>query len=240
MDDPTRHLVEPSPPDDSVGNGYVNPTAILDYASPTAWLNSAIEGLTDFDVLGTLVQPLAGDWERIGKYGDALKHMSECLGEMAVQTQSHASELTASWHGNASDSAFQYFSSTSTAMSRYADLLVHAAQQYKALALGVWQVAESLKGILQNLCDQALVALIEIAAGTALAETGVGAVVGYSLAALQIMKIVDTIADAGKKIQIAWIAIDLFFSTLLGVFKEFGDLGSIPTPTIAYHHPMVS
>lgn len=239
-DDPTRHLVPPVAPPERVADGYANATQILDYVSPTAWLNAAIEGMTGFDVLETLIQPLAGDWERIGRYGDALGRISDCLGEMAIEVQTHAVEMSRQWTGNASDAAFAYFSDTATALSRHATVLQTADERYTALALDVWHLSQQLQGLVQSICDQAALALIEMAAGTLLIETGIGAVAGYSLAALQIASILRTIARAAVIIQAAHTAIDVSFAGLTGVLKDFGDLGSIPLPARAYANPIAA
>lgn len=239
MEDPGRHLVPPVAPQEQAADGYVNITQFLDYASPTAWLNEAIEAMTGFDVLETVVKPFAGDWERFGAYGDALHHISECLGEMAVQVQAHTSLLGSQWTGNAADGAYFYFSNMATSLSRHAKEVERAHAKYTELALDMWHIAEQVKGILQAVCDLGLVALAEIAAGTALAETGVGAVVGYALAALTIAKIVERISEAAIVVQTANAIIDLFFAGVAEIVKDLGDLGSIPTPRVPYQNPMV-
>lgn len=240
MEDPTRHLTPPTAPSERLADGYVNVTQALDYASPTAWLNAAIEGMTGTDVVGTIVRPISGDWERIGRYGDALGHVAACLGDIAIQVQSHALLLGARWTGNASDAAYVYFTDTATSLSRHAVLLQLADRQYTKLALDVWHLSEQLRGLVQSICDQAVVALIEMAAGTALIETGVGTVAGYALAALQVAAIVRTIARASVIIQAAAMVISTGVATLGGILLEFGDLDSVPVPAHAYRSPVVA
>jgi len=238
MDDPTRHLVAATAPPALIADGYVNLTQALDYASPSAWLNAAITGMTGCDVLATLVRPISGDWERIGRYGNAIGHLAQCLGQMAVQVETHAVTLSQGWQGNAADAAYVYFSDTATGLSRHAAVLQGADRQYTQLALGAWHLSQQLQGLLQSICDQAVVVLIEMAAGTALIETGVGALAGYALAALQIANIVRTIAKASVLIQTAHALVDVGFAGLTGLLKDFGDLGGIPVQTHAYHAPI--
>ena len=76
MTDPTRHLAQPIPQDDSIENHFVNLTSFLDYVSLSAWTNEIIEDLTGYDVIGSLIEPFAGDWAAVSTYGDALKKMS--------------------------------------------------------------------------------------------------------------------------------------------------------------------
>lgn len=49
--------------------------------------------------------------------------------------------------------------------------------------------------------DAAVLAGITAAAGTVLVEAGVGAIVGYGLAALEVARIIELIGKAGKIIQ---------------------------------------
>lgn len=237
-DDPTRHLTAAVAPADRIADGYANPVQALDYASPTAWLNTAIADLTGYDVLETLVQPFSGDWERIGRYADALGHIGACLGEMAVQVQAQAVDMTRRWTGNAADAAYVYFSETATSLSRHAAALRTAEKRYKALALDAWQLSQSMQGVLQGICDRALVALIEIAAGTALAETGVGTVAGYALAAVQIAAIVKLIAKASRIVAGAETVIALAFAGISGILMDLGNLSTLPPLDQPYRNPL--
>jgi hypothetical protein len=238
-DDPTRHLTAAVAPAARVADGYANPVQVLDYASPTAWLNTAIADLTGYDVLETLVRPFSGDWERIGRYSDALGHIAACLGEMAVQVQSQTIDMTQRWSGNASDTAYVYFSETATSLSRHAAVLRTAEKRYKALALDAWQLSQGMQGILQGICDRAVVALLEIAAGTALAETGVGTVAGYALAAAQIAAIVKLIARASRIVQSAETVIALGFAGITGALIDLGDLRTLAPLDKPYRNPVV-
>jgi hypothetical protein len=238
-DDPTRHLTTPVPQDESVENGFVNITSFLDYVSPAAWINELIEELTGYDVTGTFVKPLAGDWEAMSTYGDALKKVSLCLGEIAYKVQGNALELDRRWHGNAADSAYLYYSGTAASLSSHAQAVHQAGVQYQKLAVDMWQLAEQAKGLLQAMGDKALLAAAYAAAGTVAAETVVGGMIGYALAAAEVVKILQLINKCSIIVQSANIAIGAFASSLAIIFKEIEDLGGIPTPGAAYDHPMV-
>ncbi|WP_027341543.1 hypothetical protein [Hamadaea tsunoensis] len=240
MDDPTRHLTAPTAPQPTAETGYINLTQLLDYASPTAWLNTAIADMTGRDVLQTVVQPFAGDWARIGEYGDALTHLAACLGDVAVQTEAHAALLTTRWTGNAAEQAFTYFSDVAAGVSRTSAIMSRAAHRYSELALDVWMIATQLQNLLQSICDQAVLALLEMAAGTALVETGIGAVVGYGLATVQIINILKLITKASTIIQSAATAITMAFAFLAALLKEFGDPGQISLPDHAYTGPVAA
>ncbi|GAA1381105.1 hypothetical protein [Catellatospora chokoriensis] len=239
MTDPTRHLTTPVPQDENVDNGFVNITELLDYLSPAAWLNELIEELTGHDVTGTLVKPLAGDWAAISAYGDALKKLSQCFGDIATDVQANTIELDRHWHGNAADSAYLYYSSTAASLSSHAQAVHRAGIQYQKLAVGMWQLAEQLKSFLQQVCDKVLLAAAYAAAGTVAAETVVGGVIGYALAAAEVAKALQLINKCSFIVQTANMAVGGFVSTLRILFKEIEALGDIPTPGAAYDHPMV-
>ncbi len=237
--DPTVHLVAPQPVDDSVSAGFANVTALLDQVSLSAWLNEAIKGATDYDVIGSVVEPFSGDWEKVSTYGSSLANMSQCLRGIAGNVRVTTTDLDFHWNGNAADAAHLYFTATSRSLTMHADALDRAAKQYQALALDVWHFHEALKGLLQSIVDQGLLFLIYAAAGTALCETVIGAVAGYALAAAELAKLLTTINKAARIVQMANMAFQTGFSTLAGILKEIEDLGPIPALGVPYDHPMV-
>lgn len=237
--DPTVHLVTPKPVDESMCEGFINLTSFTDLVSLSAWLNEAIEGLTGVDVIGSMLEPVSGDWEKVSTYGTALANLSDCVRGIANNVDAANTDLDFHWHGNAADAAHLYFTSTSRSLAAHADAIDRAAEQYQKLALDIWHFAEALKGIVQTIVDQALVTLIFMAAGTALLETGVGAVAGYALGAIKLAQLLQTINKGSRVAQAANIAFQVGFSTLVGIFKEIEALGPIPTVGAVYDHPMV-
>src|SRR3954452_25604219 len=110
MGDPTVYLTPPSAPDDSMANGFMNPTDVFNYVSPTAWICTAIEEISGVDIIGKITDFLAGDWEAIWKFGDAMANMAQFMQELGIEIQQGILTLDESWDGNASDAAVMYFS----------------------------------------------------------------------------------------------------------------------------------
>jgi hypothetical protein len=233
MDDPTRHLTQPVPEAVSAEAGFVSPTALFDLLSPSAWLFDIVRALTNVDVLGEFVSPFSGHWTMASAYGDALSKLSLCLGDVSTDVQATATAMDGMWDGNASDAAYLYFAQAAGSLSGHAQALQRASVEYKSLARAMWHLMESMKGLLQTLLDRAARAALYALAGTLTAETGVGAVVGYGLAAYEIAQIlrivarVTLIATAAESIVFGFGA---FVSTATKDVEDVAPLRPISNP----------
>jgi hypothetical protein len=114
-------------------------------------------------------------------------------------------------------------------------------QAYLTMADGVWAVCEALGGIVKGLIDSAIIAGIAAAGGTLTAATGVGALVGYGLAAVEVANIIRLWSDATKLYQSASAAV-LTFRSILD--SHLSDLDAVTLPALpggaGYDHPLVS
>lgn len=237
MDDPTVFLKEPAKPDDSISHGFANPLDLFNYVSPSAWLNAAIEKLTGVDVFGWMTDWVSGDWESLWKFGDAMANLAPCMQQIGINIQTGMLELDASWDGNASDAAYKYFSDLAAATSGQQFPIAKTQESYHKAALGAWQLSNQLGNILQALADKAILAGIAAAAGTALIETGVGAVAGYGAAALIVLDMLQLINDASVIINTAGTVILGLFGGVMDAAYQGGDLTSVPLPANAYSGP---
>lgn len=234
MDDPMIFLREPDGPDDSMTNGFVNPLDLFNYVSPSAWLNAAIEKLTGVDVFGWMTDWLSGDWEKLWKFGDAMANLAQCMQQIGINIQAGMIRLDASWNGNASDAAYQYFSGLAAATSGQQLAIAKTQESYHKAAQGAWQLSNQLGNILQALADKAILAGIAAAAGTALIETGIGAVAGYGVVALIVLDMLALINDASVIINTAGTVILGLFGTVMDAAYQGGGLAAVPLPATAY------
>jgi hypothetical protein len=239
MADPAMFLHEPGKPDDSITNGFVNPIDLFNYVSPSAWLNTVIEKLTGFDVFGWMTDWLSGDWEKLWKFGDAMANLAGCMQQIGIDIQAGMLRLNASWDGNAGDAAFQYFSRLAAATSGQHFAIAKTQESYHRAAQGAWQLSNQLGNIMQALADKAILAGIAAAAGTALIETGIGAVAGYGVAAVIVLDMLTLINDASIIINTAGTVILGLFGTVMDAAYQGGDLTSVPLPASAYAGPGV-
>ena len=237
MDDPTELLTPPEPADQTLTNGYGSPLDAFNYFSPSAWINKGIASLTGFDFIEWATTWLSGDWEALSKFGSAVDNLAQAMQQLGMNVQEGMLKLDPTWEGNANDAAFMYFSELAAAISGQ-QLTLHQCQQgYANAAKGAWQLANQLGNLLQALGDRALLAMISAAAGTATAETGIGAVAGYGIAALLVRDMIKIINDASTIANTVGSVIVGAFGGAVDAFSQGGDLSVIPLPSAAYTVP---
>lgn len=101
----------------------------------------------------------------------------------------------------------------------------------------MWALLDTMTGVLKQLIDKAIIAVIAAAAGTALVETVVGAAVGYGIAALQIIGMLNLI---NRGLVIATSANALIFGfvgLVTTTSNRVGGLNDVHLPRTSYQHP---
>ncbi len=237
MDDPTAYLVSPAPPDDRVTNGFLNPLDAFNYVSPSAWIASAIEKLTGTDPIGWSTECLAGDWQALWKFGDAMGNLARCLQQLGMNIQQGMLTLDASWDGNASDAAYKYFSDLAAAISSQQIPLYNSEQSYHLAARGAWELAGQLGNLIQAIADEAILATVAAAAGTATAETIVGAVGGYAITAIYVTRMLEKINQASQIINTAGTVTLGAFGGVADAAAQVGHLSDVPLPASGFALP---
>ena len=237
MTDPTIYLAAPKAPDDSITNGFLNPLDVFNYVSPAAWVNEAIETAVGFDLIGWCVDWLTGDWEAIWRFGDAMINLAECLQEQGINIQHAALDMDGAWDGNAADAAYLYLSNFATTASGQQIALREIGESYHKAAQGAWLLSAQLGNVIQALADKAIIAGIAFAAGTATAETGIGAVAGYGVAAWQAIEMLQLANKASTIINTGGSVVMGAFGTGVAVGYKGGDLSAVPLPSAAYAPP---
>jgi hypothetical protein len=239
VDEPTRHLVTPQAPEPSVSAGYADPFDFFTILSPTDWIATFLKELTGRDPLGWISSSFMGEWEALAKCGTAYHNLARACQDLGVNIQEGELLLDASWAGNANDAAHAYFCDLASKVSAMQFALDAAADDYADAARGTWLFASQVKNLLEATVDSAVIAAACTAAGTALIETGVGAVVGYGLATLEVARILELLARAGQIIHIAGLAIEGLTGGIMNLADQGGSLASYPLPAAAYDHPSV-
>ncbi|MCO8272866.1 hypothetical protein M1L60_19920 [Actinoplanes sp. TRM 88003] len=237
MSDATRFLVAPSEPDETVTNGFVNPVDIFNYLSPSAWINDIIEKTTGVDIFGLATDTFTGEWGALYRFGDAMGNLAQALQQVGIDIQTGAIDADRTWDGNASDAAYRYFSELAAATSGQQAALYDAAKGYHEAAKGAWQLSNQLGNLLQAIVDKAIIIGISAAAGTVTAETGIGAVAGYGVAAWQAVELVKLVNQASTIINTAGTVIMAAFGGGMTVAGRGGDLSAVPLPQAGYALP---
>jgi hypothetical protein len=237
MTEATQYLVAPAEPDDSVTNGFVNPVDIFNYLSPSAWVNDIIAKTTGIDIFGYATDAFTGEWDALYKFGDALANLAPCLQQIGIDIQRGMLALDQTWDGNAADSAYMYFSNLAAAVSGQQAAFVQAAEGYHRAAKGAWQLSNQLGNILQAVADKAILLGVSAAIGTATAETGIGAVVGYGMAAYQAVELLNLVNEASTIINTAGSVIMAAMGGGMDAFSQGADFSAVPLPSTPYTQP---
>ncbi|OJF12583.1 WXG100 family type VII secretion target [Couchioplanes caeruleus] len=231
---PESHLKPPPEPENPS-----NPLGWMDYLSLSSWAAKGCDIIFGFDPIGEMQEKLFGDWEALASMQAVLTNSGSALHDLAANIQSGATTLQSTWRGNAGDTAYRYFTDLATAVDALKDPLNKIGEAYRVMAESVWAAGEAVGGALKGLIDSAVVAGIAAAAGTITAETGVGAVVGYGIAGVEVANMLRLWGEATKFAQNATAAVLLFRSVLTGTLS---DLEMVKLPVIGggagYDHPL--
>lgn len=237
MEDPQSYLVEPGEPETSVSQGFANPLDLFNYISPTAWANELINEFLHIDLLGWCTECLAGDWQALWKFGDAVGNLAKAMQAIGMNIQAAELRVDQSWHGNAADSAFNYFSGLAAATSGQQLAMWNAEEGYHKAAAGAWQLANQLGNIVQAVLDALIIAAIASAAGTVTAESGIGAVVGYGLAAIQVARALELANRASQIINTAGTVVLGGFGFVMEAAAQSNHLSDVPLPAAGFTAP---
>ncbi|MGC4866404.1 WXG100 family type VII secretion target [Micromonospora sp. DT53] len=224
---------EPSNPPNALG--------WMDNISPTSWAMQGFDVVFGFDPISWLQERLFGNWEALATMQPVLTNVGSALHDLALNTQTGAATLRQVWQGQAGDAAYSYFTQLSTAAAALRGPLNDIGNEYKAMADSVWSISEAIGGIIKGLIDAAIIAGIAAAAGTVTSATGVGAIVGYGVAAVEVAYMLKLWGQATQLYQHASAAVLAFRSALT---HRLADLESVKLPTLpggsGYDHPVAS
>ncbi|MER6424216.1 hypothetical protein [Streptomyces sp. NPDC001137] len=239
--EPVDSLKAPSEPEEfSKGIIGDSVSTVSDFLSPSEWVLGTIEFVFGFNPLEEAISWFTGDWASYVKCGEMWANTGKLAKDVATNLQSGNRELDATWDGNAADAAYVYFEELAKKIGALDGDLKELQGYYKDVALAVARGADLIKGLLEQLADEAIIAEVELAAGTLLAETGVGAVVGYAAAALEIAEMIKTWGRITEAYSALQQAVDL---STTGAGLVVGRLGialkSLPEPGKSYDNPAV-
>lgn len=234
---PTVHLTAPEARSETIlGQPFSHPGSVFDWFSPTHIINEFIKQAAGYDVVGDAAKVFGGDWETIWQAAGAIANLADAIQDIGINITSGNLDLDARWDGNAAESAYVYFTQLGSTLSAQKESLTDLADSYLKAAEGSFRIAESASGLLKDMGDAAIMGVISTSAGTALIETGVGAVAGYSYAAYQAWKIYEIGAKLKLVISTAYNTMNLLAGEIQSLSADTGALSRYPLPT-AYQHP---
>jgi hypothetical protein len=239
--EPVDNLKAPSTPDEfSKGIVGDSVSTVSDFLSPSEWVLEVIEFVFHFNPLEEAIAWFTGDWESYVKCGEMWANTGKFAKDVAMNLKAGNREMDATWNGNAADSAYVYFDELARKIDSLDENLKELQGAYNDVGLAVARGADLVKGLLEQLADEAIIAEVELTAGTLLAETGVGAVVGYAAAALEIAEMIKTWGRMTEAYSAAQEAVDVSTAAAgLVVGSLSVALKSFPVPGKSYDNPAV-
>ncbi|NES13258.1 MULTISPECIES: hypothetical protein [Micromonospora] len=211
----------------------------MDYISPASWLNEVFDHVFGFDPIGEIQNKVSGDWEALAQMAPVVDNIGAALHDLAYNLQSGTITLHPLWQGIAGEGAFRYFTTTANAVADLHAPLGSVSKAYLDMADAVWSAGEALGGVVKSLIDAAIIAGVAAAAGTITSETGIGAVVGYGLAAAEVANMFRLWGEATKLCQQIAAAVLVFRAILT---RELSDLDAVALPALPdggrYDHPL--
>ncbi|MER5438933.1 hypothetical protein [Streptomyces sp. NPDC002790] len=241
--EPSSRLSAPSKPEE-YSHGLVSDAvgAVSDWLSPSYWSLEAIKFVfqAEQDPLEQALGWFAGDWESYAKCAEMWQNSGSALGDLGANIRSGNQRLDQSWNGNAADAAYKYFDELAKRITEVGTSLKDLQGHYSEISLAVYEALNLVKGVLTAIADALILIEIEVAAGTLLAETGVGAVVGYGLAALEVVKVIRLWGQATEAYSAAEQSVKIAVAAAAALSGTIGvAVNQLPAVGESYDHPAV-
>lgn len=237
MDDPTLVLTRPVKADVSADVRFFSPTSIFDYLSISSGIFALIKELTGVDVVGELISPFVGHWDRVSEYGDALTKLAKCLEGVSGGMANAGARLDAQWDGNAADAAHVYFATAGTSLRLHSQALAAAGEKYQELASAMYQHHEAAAHLLKEAIDTAMEAMIWATLGAITAKTVVGGAVGFAMASAKVVHLLHVIDRWKALVVLAFSVAQGFVGVLYGFTRQVGSIEPIAVVSEPYRHP---
>jgi hypothetical protein len=219
---------------------YTHPLAFMDYLSVSDWALKGFDAVFGFNPLEKITEVFLGDWQAVAKGGVALGRAADALPDIAYNVQGGAIAVRQGWEGLAAESAYERFTRTATMTADLADPLRQISEKFAEISHGVWSTTEALNGFIKGLLDAAIIAGIAAAAGTITAASGVGAIVGYGVAAIEVANMLRLWAQATAAISAIYGLVQAAVGVIEGQLSRL-DAAALPDLSGApgYRHPLV-
>ena len=140
------------------------------------------------------------------------------------------------WDGGASDAASEALGKMGTSFDDASGRLSTISNSYNAVAVGVYNTADSLAGVLRIAADMGIAAVASAAAGTATFATVVGPIAGYVAAGIAVIRMLRAIRQVFDILGKVWTCVEAFTglcSMTLGLVHGSGGPLTIYNPNFS-------
>lgn len=237
-DSPATVLTDPTA-SDPVPDLLENVIGISQYISVSYWVGQAIDLVFDVNPFEWVAREFAGDWELVQKAGVAMENLGAFNDEFARVISAQLTTVGEGWQGNAADSANEYFTGLANAIRDQQDTLNAMGREFKQSAVGMYETANAIKGMLETLLDLLIAIGLELAAAAATSWTVIGPILSGAAAAATIGKALGVWGQALEAHTWAWNAAQALVGLMAGYLSTLGDLEQHALPEGNYDHPGV-
>lgn len=233
---PAAALADPTS-SDPVPDLLENVIGISQYISLSYWVGQAIDLFFDVNPFEWVAEQFAGDWEAVQKAGVALENLGEFSLDYSTAISSGLSTVAHDWQGNAADAANTYFSGLAGTVKEQESSLSSMAREFKQSAVGMYETANGIKGMLETLLDLLIAIGLELAAAAATSWTIIGPILSGAAAAATITKALGVWGKMLEAHTWAWNAAQALVGVMAGYLSTLGDIEKHALPESNYDHP---
>ncbi|MBF9130744.1 hypothetical protein I0C86_17520 [Plantactinospora sp. S1510] len=235
MGSPSAELTAPTS-SDPIPDLVENIVGFPQYISPSYWLGWAAEQVCGTNPWQWVADQYAGDWAAVQKAGVAVKNLAEFNTAYAGSINSAVATVKYDWQGNAADSAAEYFNGLVKVLQDQVSSLNSLGGQFNSMAIGMYESANAIKGLLETLTDLLIAIGIEAAAAAASSWTVIGPILAGAAAAVTVTKAIGVWGQAIEVHNHVWTAVQGFTGVVAGLLGGLQGLDAQPLPAGAYDH----
>lgn len=238
-DSPSAQLKDPTA-SDPVPDLLENVIGVSQYISVSYWISEAIELVTGgFNPGEWVAERFAGDFEAVQKAGIACENLGAFNSDFANVITSGLTTAAQGWEGNAADAANEYFTRVANAIADQEGTLNAMGREFQQTAVGMYETANAVKGLMETLFDYLIAIGIELAAAAASSWTVIGPILSGAAAAVTISKAMGTWGKIIDAHTAAWNAAQGLVGVMAGYLSTLNDSNLQALPESNYNHPGV-
>lgn len=238
-DSPATRLEKPVS-SDPIPDLVENVIGASQYISVSYWVGEAIELVCGVNPGEWVAEKFAGDFEVIQKAGLAVENLALFNGDFSAAIKNDLNNLANGWAGNAYDTANEYFVNVANTVAGQVETLESLGRDIKEVAVGMYETAKGIKGLLDQLMDLLIAIGIELAAAAASSWTVIGPILSGAAAVATVTKAIGVWGQALNYHTTAWNSAQAFAGVVAGYLGALGDADLKALPGSNYDHPGVN
>jgi hypothetical protein len=207
------------------------------YISVSYWLGWAAEKVTGTNPWQWVGDQYGGDWKAVQQAGDAIKKLAEFNDAYAGVINSAVTTAGYDWQGKAAASANAYFTGLSTILKEQISDLSALGKEFEQMAIGMYEWANAIKGLMETLTDLLIAIGLEAAAAAATSWTVIGPVLSGAAAVATVTRAIGVWGQVIEMHNHVWNAVQGFTGLVAGYLGGLRGLDTVALPAGAYDHP---